>query len=143
FFFNKARKRVCYLYLRGISILALSTIDALRTPVRSKRLADDESDGWLTPDMGAHKRARYWLGDREGVEVVENEDTEMASIEKPCDDLVSEQRSDEEHFPPPARPVVDEHDNYILSDEEVRSARSHSKSTARGMSEEVVGPIEV
>lgn len=143
FFFNKARKRVCYLYLRGISVLAMSTIDALRTPVRAKRFAEEESDGWLTPDMGAHKRARYWLGDRDDVEAVENEDTEMPSIEKPESAKVLEERSDDEHYPPPARPVVDEHDNYLLSDEEVRSARSNSKSTARGMSEEVVGRMEV
>ncbi|KIX04155.1 uncharacterized protein Z518_07709 [Rhinocladiella mackenziei CBS 650.93] len=143
FFFNKARKRVCYLYLRGISVLAMSTVEGLRTPIKSKRLADDDSDGWATPDLGAHKRARYWLGDREDVEVVENADTEMASIEKPIEGPVPEERSDEEYFPPPARPVVDEHDNYVLSDEEMRSARSNSKSTARGVSEEVVGPIEV
>ncbi len=145
FFFNKARKRVCYLYLRGISVLALSAVDALRTPGRAKRFAEDESDGWITPDMGAHKRARYWLGDRDDIEVVDHDDAEMSSFgnEKPKPDKGSEERSDDEHFPPPARPVVDEHDNYLLSDEEVRSARSVSKSTARGVSEEVVGQMEV
>jgi len=150
FFFNKARKRVCYLYLRGVSVLSQSAADALRTPVRAKRLADEESDGWATPDLGAHKRARYWLGDREGVQVVANDDTEMASIEKSTtgsDTHHGDDRSDEEYYLPPSRPVVDEHDNYILSDEEVRSARSMSrsmsKSTARGMSEEIVGPLEV
>jgi hypothetical protein len=35
------------------------------------------------------------------------------------------------------RPLVDEHDNYILSDEDARSARSPSKSTVRGISEEI------
>jgi len=143
FFFNKQRKRVCYLYLRGISVLAMSTLDALRTPVKSKRFADDESDGWLTPDLGAHKRARYWLGDRDGIEVVRNEDSEIASIEKATEEPLPEHHGDEEYFLPPARPVVDENDNYILSDEEVRSLRSNSKSTIRGVSEEVVGPIEV
>lgn len=140
FFFNKQRKRVCYLYLRGISVLATSTIDGFRTPVKSKRFADDESDGWATPDLGAHKRAKYWLGDRDGIEMVQNEDTPM---EKTIEGPTPEQPGDEEDFPPPARPVVDDNDNYVLSDEEVRSARSNSKSTVRGMSEEVVGPIEV
>ncbi|EXJ53336.1 uncharacterized protein A1O5_13429 [Cladophialophora psammophila CBS 110553] len=162
FFFNKARKRVCYLYLRGISVLAVPTIDALQSPMRSKRFADEEVDGWITPDLGAHKRARYWLGDRDDVEIAEHddgaeEDAGMAvtSVEKddnPNGSPVSETKrpsqdrgyqSDEEDFPPPTRPVVDEHDNYLLSDEEVRSARSQSKSTARGVSEEVMGPIEV
>ncbi|KAK5045964.1 hypothetical protein LTR84_008750 [Exophiala bonariae] len=143
FFFNKTRKRVCYLYLRGVSILSVGANDGLRTPVRSKRFAEDESDGWLTPDMGARKRAKYWLGDREGVQVIDHDDVEMISVENPSGEVIQELKSDEEHFSPPSRPVVDENDNYVLSDEEVRSARSVSKSTARGMSEEIVGPIEV
>ncbi len=160
FFFNKARKRVCYLYLRGISVLAVPTIDALKTPIRSKRFADEDVDGWLTPDMGASKRARYWLGDREDVETedepkyvradmptisVENDETPTKSrtLEMKSSSEERESRTDDEQFGPPARPVVDEHDNYILSDEEVRSGRSQSKSTVRGISEEVAGRLEV
>ncbi|KAI1626153.1 Maf1 regulator-domain-containing protein [Exophiala viscosa] len=143
FFFNKQRKRVCYLYLRGISVLAVSTNDGLRKPVKTKRFADEESDGWITPDLGAHKRARYWLGDRDDIEAAENQDVEMPFIEKTMTESPPDGRIDEERFPPPARPVVDENDNYILSDEEVRSLRSNSKSTIRGVSEEVVGPLEV
>lgn len=143
FFFNKARKRVCYLYLRGVSILSMGGDDGLRTPIKSKRFADEESDGWVTPDMGARKRAKYWLGNRSGVQVADNEDTEMASIEVTMDQPPREQRNDSEMFSPPLRPVVDENDNYVLSDEEVRSLRSVSKSTTRGLSEEVVGPLEV
>lgn len=143
FFFNKARKRVCYLYLRGVSILSDGAKDGLMTPIKTKRLADDESDGWLTPDLGARKRARYWLGDREGVEVADHDESEAKSVEKVGIPTMSEDRSDEENYGPPQRPVVDEHHNYLLSDEETRSTRSVSKSTARGMSEEVVGPMEV
>ena len=143
FFFNKTRKRVCYLYLRGLSALSHSAKDALQTPVKSKRFADDESDGWLTPDLGARKRARYWLGDREGVEVADHDDSDTLPSDKAVKVTVSEERSDEEHFGPPARPVVDEHDNYLLSDEDARSARSASKSTIRGISEEIVGPMDM
>jgi hypothetical protein len=158
FFFNKARKRVCYLYLRGISVLTMPSVDALKTPTRSKRFADEDLDGWLTPDMGASKRARYWLG--EDIEIADEaeyvqvhvpaisvEDSEMPTKPPKLDTKSSseehEARTDDEQYGPPARPVVDDHDNYILSDEEVRSARSQSKSTARGMSEEVVGRLEV
>ncbi|KAJ9605423.1 RNA polymerase III-inhibiting protein maf1 [Cladophialophora chaetospira] len=160
FFFNKARKRVCYLYLRGISVLAVPSIDALKTPIRSKRFADEDIDGWITPDMGASKRARYWLGDRDDVETedepiysfvdttvvtADNDGTPTKSriLQMKSSSEEQEVRTDDEQFGPPARPVVDEHDNYILSDEEVRSARSQSKSTARGVSEEVVGRLEV
>jgi hypothetical protein len=135
FFFNKALKRVCYLYLRGISVLSESPNQGLQTPVKStKRFADDESDGWLTPDLGARKRARYWLGDRDGVEVAEVDD----------DDHEKEQNgSSLTSIPPPKRPLVDEHDNYVLSDEDARSARSRSKSTVRGVSEDIAEAMEV
>lgn len=165
FFFNKARKRVCYLYLRGISVLAVEANDGLMTPIKSKRFAEDDLSGWVTPDMGASKRARYWLGDRDDLEIegssiqtVDGDvdmDTTVVSIEHGetpsksslmVDKGSSEEhdsRTDDEHYGPPSRPVVDEHDNYVLSDEEIRSARSQSKSTARGMSEEVIGHLEV
>lgn len=121
FFFNKTRKRVCYLYLRGISILSHSPVE--RTPVKTKRGAEDE-EGWMTPDLGARKRAKYWLGDRDDVEIQEDSDDR------------------EEEYGPPPKPVVDDNDNYILSDEERRS-RSRSKSTVRGISEEIAEAMEV
>lgn len=139
FFFNKTRKRVCYLYLRGVSVLSHSGNDGLQTPIKTKRLADDESEGWLTPDLGARKRAKYWLGDRDGIEVADHDDSDTPMPTKPGEPVLS----DEEHFGPPARPVVDEHDNYLLSDEDARSARSRSKSVMRGTSEEVVGLMEI
>src|ERR1700733_15186901 len=99
-------------------------------PVRSKRQLDDASEGWLTPDsIGARKRKHYWLGDREGVEVADRDDDESR------DKLV-----EVEGFPPSKRrPLVDEHDNYILSDEDARSDRS----TVRGISEEIAAAMEV
>lgn len=87
---------------------------------------DESSDGWVTPDLGARKRARYWLGDREGIEVQEDEE-----------------ELEPEEFPEPPKPVVDENDNYMLSDEDARSARSRSKSTVRGISEEIADSMEV
>lgn len=57
FFFNKARKRVCYLYLRGFSILSQSPVYAPVTPKR-------QSSTRGTPSLGARKRASYWLGER-------------------------------------------------------------------------------
>ena len=137
FFFNKQRKRVCYLYLRGISILSHSP--PLRTPIRHKRFADDDSDGWATPDsVGAKKRARYWLGDRDDVVVLDPEDDQpLGGSENKVITI------EDEVLPPPKKPLVDEHDNYILSDEEVRSLRSNSKSTVRGVSEEIADSMEV
>jgi hypothetical protein len=54
FFFNKARKRVAYIYVRGVPIMTHSP--RMGFPKRGP--------GGLTNDIGANKRARYWLGDR-------------------------------------------------------------------------------
>jgi hypothetical protein len=59
FFFNKLRKRVCYFYLRGLSIISHSPVE--KTPVHSKREADD---AWSPIEPSSSKRAKYWLGDR-------------------------------------------------------------------------------
>ena len=59
FFFNKDRKRVCYIYLRGLSMISHSV--AQRTPIKTKR--DAESD-WGSDERPSSKRARFWLGDR-------------------------------------------------------------------------------
>lgn len=159
FFFNKARKRVCYLYLRGISILSHLPSDGLRTPIKMKRDADEVySDGWLTPDLGARKRARYWLGsDHDFVHAADHiaepdnyiavaatgSDPINTPRQKQRQESESETTGEAESFSPPKRPVVDEHDNYILSDEDIRSARSQSKSTVRAMSEEIADAMEV
>ncbi|KAL5355214.1 Maf1 regulator-domain-containing protein [Aspergillus floccosus] len=120
FFFNRLRKRVCYIYLRAIPILSHtpSEGDGFATPT-TKRTFDD---GYLTPDLGSSKRARYWLGEHV--------------------DLEQESSSEEEATSKPSRPVVDEYDNYLLSDEEFRS-RSGSKGTVRAMSEEIADSMEV
>lgn len=124
FFFNKARKRVCYLYLRGISVLS-RLADGAATPIETKRTMDD---GYLTPDLGARKRARYWLGDY--------------ALAKAQDLSSDEDEEEHERLAGPSRPVVDEHGNYALSDEDVRS-RSASKATiVRTMSEEVADSME-
>ena len=66
FFFNKAKKRVCYLYLRGISMLECNS--GLKTPMtpetpgpRSKRCV---SSTWSLDEELHNKRAKFWLGDR-------------------------------------------------------------------------------
>lgn len=66
FFFNKGKKRVCYLYLRGLSMLELDS--GLKTPMtpgtpgaRSKR---GVSGTWSIDEETTSKRARFWLGNR-------------------------------------------------------------------------------
>ncbi|KAH2987350.1 hypothetical protein CDV57_03685 [Aspergillus fumigatus] len=124
FFFNRLRKRVCYLYIRAIPILSHTPEegDGLPTTPTGKRTFEDvDVSRYMTPDLvGSSKRARYWLGNRAKLGI----------------------ESEEEGSSPPTRPVVDEYDNYVLSDEEFRS-RSGSKGTVRAMSEEIADQMEV
>ena len=58
FFFNKERKRVCYLYLRGLSVLSHSPVAA---PMHIDRMRQNRDSG-VSVSEGAVKRANYWLG---------------------------------------------------------------------------------
>lgn len=59
FFFNKDKKRVCYLHFRAFSVISHSP--AMTTlPVRRPTMMQSNSD--VTVGDGAGKRAQYWLG---------------------------------------------------------------------------------
>lgn len=114
FFFNRIRKRVCYLYLRAIPILSHTPTEGIATTPTGKRMFEDD-DGYLTPDATASKRARYWLGDR-------------------ADAVGQESDSDEDEDTP--------NNYYLFSDDELQSRRG-SKSRVRAMSEEIADSMEV
>lgn len=59
FFFNKVRKRVCYFYIRGLSIINHSPVETY--PIHFKRKPDGD---WSPVEPSSSKRAKYWLGDR-------------------------------------------------------------------------------
>lgn len=124
FWFNPLRKRVCYLYLRAIPILSHTPpedSEIALTPT-GKRALDD---GYLTPDLSSSKRARYWLGGR-------------------AESALHVEESDEELSPQAeaTRPAVDGEDQFMLSDEELRS-RPQGKGLVRAMSEEIAESMEV
>ncbi|KAF1983152.1 Maf1-domain-containing protein [Aulographum hederae CBS 113979] len=60
FLYNKTLKRVCYLYVRGVSVLTHLPMVTPMTPMTPKRKASL----WSLGSVGATKRARYWLGDK-------------------------------------------------------------------------------
>lgn len=134
FFFNKIRKRVCYIYLKGLSIINQESIP--KTPLSEPTTAHSELD-W-TDVSGASKRAKFWLGDRgKSVEVEsgwdEDDDDEMLSS--------SLNRVREPRLLPRS-----DHRKYMLTPSDAgspRSLRSRSKSTVRGMSEDVVESMEI
>lgn len=103
FFFNKARKRVAYIYIRGVSVMSHSLRSGL-----PKRGA-----GGSTQDLGAEKRARYWLGDRAesvnaGRELMEDADDiwdedDEVDADYANFDVEYDDESDEEEYKPPVR----------------------------------------
>lgn len=62
FFFNKVRKRVCYIYLRGLSIISHSPLE--RTSIKVLRHAPVRPKDRCSSHTSGKKRAQYWLGDR-------------------------------------------------------------------------------
>ena len=147
FFFNKARKRVCYIYLRGLSIMSHSPIarasaKAIRSP----------NDSWSSDEPSNRKRARFWLGDRaadvySGWGEDEDEDiTEPWENEGviPVDYLFG----DNEHDPEAAGGRLEDSRLSISSamssnPASPHSERSRSKSTVRGVSEDIAERMEV
>ena len=139
FFFNKTRKRVCYIYLRALSIMSHSS--AQQTPVRTKREADGD---WSLNESSSSKRARYWLGDRAAdisSEWDEDEDEDM--IEPWENEGVNSIQSLGEANDPRYE-SLSKGDNSPTSDVlpmDISSSRSRSKSIMRGMSEGVTDPM--
>ena len=61
FFFNKERKRVCYLNFRAFSVLSHSPIRSMLGGLRAG-FATPRSISTVSVGEGAGKRAQYWLG---------------------------------------------------------------------------------
>ncbi|KAK2595140.1 RNA polymerase III-inhibiting protein maf1 [Conoideocrella luteorostrata] len=130
FFFNRALKRVAYLYVRVVPVIS-STSPTLR-PMRvgqPKRNIDADADG-------ATKRAKYWLGDRH-VEFVNSFDDEETQMDDGLywnrgedGDLVL--FSDDEYFE-----EEDEEDDDLDDDD------THILDKERLMSEDIAGRMEI
>lgn len=93
FFFNKEKKRVCYLYLRGLSVISHSPVHAPTLSHRPKPVPRKVSSTAGSVGEGAGKRASYWLGNKADIDTEsygEDDDDEMEVIPDPEDDEVGE-----------------------------------------------------
>ena len=157
-FFNKSRKRVCYVYLRGLSFMNPDSSAGL-SPLEPQSREWDSDD---LEDYGADKRARYWLGERAASRVRQ----QQRGWDEDEEDYVARDADADEH----------EHELRLLSEGEARrfkrttaeagsppsgrsrsrsprgrsksalrsrSVESRSKSAVRGLSEDVVESMEV
>lgn len=91
FFFNKDKKRVCYLHFRAFSVISHSPVHTA-LPFRSPSMTRSRSND---VGLGAEKRAQYWLGHGVPAEDVESwaEDDDTGDN----DMLVDHERYDEEY----------------------------------------------
>ncbi|CAO1597825.1 RNA polymerase III-inhibiting protein maf1 [Xanthoria calcicola] len=149
FFFNKARKRVCYLYLKSLSIISHSA--ALKTPIKEKRIADI---GWGGSEPGSSKRAKYWLGDREDISGAWHEDDDDEEYDE---DHVASTWHKERMYAPGEMPRHGRHSGLAArsratetlspslsaSSGASRKSRSRSKSRVRDMNEDIAESIDV
>ena len=152
FFFNKHRKRVCYIYLRGLSII--SHTPNPKTPVKMKRAWPDDlytagvNVGTIgNSEPGSSKRARYWLGDREDVSFDGGWDDDDEEEEAEAEETGLEGWNE-------GVPIgKTRHGDAIATspsmlDTESRSrsssrSRSRNKSAVRGISEDMVESMDV
>lgn len=127
FFFNKARKRVAYIYIRGIPVMSHSPRSGL-----AKRSAMG-----LSKDLGANKRARYWLGDRadnlaNGRNADDDDDPTMWNLDDEVDADDVDLTFDGDEF-------CDDYDDE--ADDE--SDEQKYKGPVRGVSEDIAAAMEI
>lgn len=141
FFFNKERKRVCYLYLRGLSVISHSPVRAAM--LQRPRLVDRERSSVSVGD-GAQKRASYWLGNRvleDDVESYGEDDDDEMIIEEPGDDEV-ETNTDLDDI---RSGLTNGYYSYDGAEDydDVDGSLYRSRLPPRGMSEEVAEAMEM
>lgn len=142
FFFNKDRKRVCYLYLRGLSVLSHSPVARASQLTHRRNLISP-----VTGSMkGANKRAHYWLGDQihgkhieSGFDDEDDDDDDMTIVDARNDEVDADEDYD----------IRDEHADELLwssDDDDMESGYDTddvSKSIPRAMSEQVADLMEI
>lgn len=126
FFFNKERKRVAYIYIRGIPVMTHSP-----RPSIAKRSASG-----LPAESGANKRARYWLGDRaEDAAAMPDEDADAKNGALNEEFDLNDGSSD----------IVDFSDDYDdgVDDGDDEIDEQSFKAPVRGVSEEMADRMEI
>lgn len=122
FFFNKERKRVAYIYIRGVPVVTHS-------PRQRVGMAKRSASGY---DSGANKRARYWLGDQ-AVNIT-NGDSE---------DLIwTNNEADAEGFDVSFEEYDEFYDEYDDEADDESDEPSYN-APVRGVSEDIMGTMDM
>jgi AP-1 complex subunit sigma 1/2 len=131
FFFNRVLKRVAYLYLRVVPVISSKSPELRPTVPGVKRRRGATLDSSST-----NKRAKYWLGDREGEIVAAYDDDDEQN-----DGLCWNRGEDGDLVPFSDEDYADDYNEYYQEEEEYDS--EDNKSPVRGMSEDLVASMEI
>jgi hypothetical protein len=145
FFFNKALKRVCYLYVRGVPVMSHSprirahSALSRRTRANLAGLGDEDTD-----DLGANKRARYWLGEKFAERITASDDDMDDGLvwNRDADGDVNCQYDDDDDDADEFE--EDEGQGAMDTDEDDDdNHRRRSRSPVRGVSEDIAARMEI
>ncbi|KAK3301424.1 Maf1 regulator-domain-containing protein [Chaetomium fimeti] len=145
FFFNKALKRVCYLYVRGVPVMSHSPRVTAHSAL-SRRATGGLSafaDDGMSDDVGANKRARYWLGDKFAERITASDDEMDDGLvwNRDADGDVNNQYDEDD----------DDDDDNFPGDEDMDANEGQdgyrdwrrSKSPVMGVSEDIASRMEL
>ncbi|KAL9599595.1 MAG: hypothetical protein Q9219_003751 [cf. Caloplaca sp. 3 TL-2023] len=138
FFFNRVKKRVCYLYLKSLSIISHSP--ALKIPIKMKRSADI---GWPGSEPGSSKRARYWLGDQDDVSSTWHDEDDEEDDGYGYTGIFGYDGIEEEEPDVGSKETEIVSPSLSASSGPSRKSRSRSKSRVRAVSEDIIESIDV
>jgi hypothetical protein len=125
FFFNKEKKRVTYIYVRGVPVMTHS-------PRLRNGMAKRSAVGY---DSGANKRARYWLGDQ-AANVTNDQEADLE------DQDISMWNNDD--VDPDDIDVMFDGDDFCDDyDDEADDEDEQSYQAPRGVSEDIAASMEM
>ncbi|KAI1778671.1 repressor of RNA polymerase III transcription MAF1 [Hypoxylon cercidicola] len=139
FFFNKDKKRVAYLYIRGLPIVVTSP--ALAPHRRGSNGLPKRYAPALPGSLGANKRAKFWLGDQLANRIETDDDDYDDYDDEDCipynpdDDIEIDPLND----PSTEEEESDEYEDSEESEDEVEQV-AHS---VRGVSEDIASRMEM
>lgn len=142
FFFNKDKKRVAYLYIRGLPIVVTSP--ALAPHRRGSNGLTKRYAPALPGSLGANKRAKFWLGDQLANRIVaDDDDDDYDNYDD--DDCIPYNPDDDIEIDPLNDPSTEEEesDEYEESEEESVDEVEQVAYSVRGMSEDIAARMEM
>ncbi|KAI2625586.1 Maf1 regulator-domain-containing protein [Hypoxylon sp. NC1633] len=138
-FYNKDKKRVAYLYVRGVPVIVSSP--ALAPNRRGSNGQSKRHAPPLPGSMGANKRAKYWLGDQLASHIIMDDEDDYDDDEMILYDPDNDIEIDPLNDPSTEEEESDEYDQY--DDDTEESEREDVAHSVRGVSEDIAANMEM